>query len=365
MKYQLLKIIVRIGRGIKNTIFGIQNLILRACGKSLKPNRIVYMVTDRCNSRCVHCNIWQKDSTRDPLTPKEVEKVFSDDLYRDVKYVLCTGGEPAVRNDLKDIILSIHKALPAATIQLSTNGLLPERVIEVAKAAVKCDIRLDIGISLDGLGEEHDKIRGVKGNFEKADRLIHDLVELKKGNKNKLHISAGIVLSDLTLNSLPNVRSYAKRLNIEITEAWYNESSFYDNIGKNVFSNKLVEAVKSQPPSPLQELWCRALKGKSIKFSCFAMHTFCVLKCNGDIVPCLNLFDTSAGSVREKSPTEIWHSPEMMNVRQDVRNCKGCLNSWGTGWSLLSSYHPIVMFYLKHPRLLMGELYGKVAQGHE
>ena len=350
------EIIEKIGRGIKDTIFGVQNLILRSCSESLKPRWIVYMVTDRCNSRCVHCNIWRKEPTRDPLTPKEVEQVFSDDLFRDVKYVLCTGGEPAVRNDLEDIILSIHKALPEATIQLSTNGLLPDRVIEVAKAAVKHDISLDIGVSLDGLGEEHDKIRGVKGNFEKADRLIHEMVELRKGNKSKLHIAAGIVLSDLTLDSLPKVRSYAKRLNIELTEAWYNESSFYDNVGKNVFSNKLIEAVKSQPPSPLQELWFRALKGKSIKFPCFAMHTFCVLKCNGDIVPCLNLFDTSAGNVRGKTPTEIWHSPEMKKVRKVVKDCRGCLNSWGAGWSLQSSYYPFLLFYLKHPRILIEHL---------
>lgn len=348
--------IEKIGRGIKDAIFGVQNLILRTCGESLKPRWIVYMVTDRCNSRCVHCNIWRKEPTRDPLTPKEMEQALSDELLRDVRYVLCTGGEPAVRNDLEDIILSIHKALPKTTIQLSTNGLLPDRVIEVAKAAVKHDIRLDIGISLDGIGEEHDKLRGVKGNFEKADRLIRELVELRRGNKNKLHIAAGIVLSDLTLDSLPKVRSYAKRLNIELTEAWYNESSFYDNIGKNVFSNKLIEAVKSQPPSPLQELWFRALKGKSIKFPCFAMYTFCVLKCNGDIVPCLNLFDTSAGNVRKKTPTKIWHSLKMKKVRQDVRNCKGCLNSWGAGWSLQSSYYPFLLFYLKHPRILIEHL---------
>jgi MoaA/NifB/PqqE/SkfB family radical SAM enzyme len=233
---------------------------------------------------------------------------------------------------------------------------LPDRVIEVVKTAIKHDIRFDVGVSIDGIGEEHDKIRGVKGNFEKVDRLIHELVELRKSDNNKLRISAGIVLSDLTLHSLPEVRSYANRLNIDLTEAWYNEASFYDNIGKNVFSNQLIEAVKWQPSSPLQETWLKALRGKSIKFSCFAMYTFCVLKCNGDIVPCLNLFDMKAGNIREKSPTDIWHSYEMKKVRKIVKNCHGCLNSWGLPWSFRSSYYPILLFYLKHPRILMEEL---------
>lgn len=353
MKYQVTEIVEKVGTGAKSAITGIKNLILRSTSESLRPTKIVYMVTDRCNSRCVHCNIWRKEPTKNPLTPKEVEQVFSDDLFRDVKYVLCTGGEPAVRNDLQDIILSIHNALPKAIIQLSTNGLLPDRVIEVVKAAVKHDICLDVGVSLDGIGEQHDNIRGIKGNFEKADRLIHKLVEIRNKHENKLHIAAGIVISDLTLDSLPKVRSYAKILDIDLVEAWYNESSFYDNVGKNVFSlNKLIEVVKSQQPSPLQELWLRFIKGKSIKFPCFAMYTFCVLKCNGDIVACLNMFDKAAGNVREKPPTEIWHSPEMKKVREDVRNCNGCLNSWGAGWSLESSFYPFLLFSLKHPRVL-------------
>jgi len=357
MKYQILKIAEKVGRPVKNTISGIKNLILRSTSESLKPTHIVYMVTDRCNSRCVHCNIWQKEPAKNPLTPKEVEQVFSDNLFKDVKYVLCTGGEPAVRHDLQDIILSIHKTLPKATIQLSTNGLLPDRVIEVAKSAIKHNIHFDVGVSLDGIGEEHDKIRGIKGNFEKADRLIRELVALRDTDSSKLNINAGIVISDLTLHSLDQVRSYTEGLNIGLTEAWYNESSFYDNIEKSSFSADLIEAVESQPDSPLKELWFMRLNGKSQRFLCFAMYTFCVLKCNGDIVPCLNLFDTKAGNVREKSPTEIWRSPEMKKVRSIVKNCQGCLNSWGVGWSLSSSFYPILLFYLKHPRAVIEKLW--------
>lgn len=357
MKYQTQKILVKASRNVKSTISGFKNLILRSTTELLKPTQIVYMITDRCNSRCVHCNIWRKEPAKNPLTPKEVEEVFSEDLFKDVKYVLCTGGEPTIRNDLEDIILSIHKALPKATIQLSTNGLLPDRVIEVVKTAIKHDISFDVGVSLDGIGEEHDKIREVKGNFEKADRLIHELVKLRKSHKDKLHIAAGIVLSDLTLHSLEEVRKYAKGLNINLTEAWYNEALFYDNIGANVFSNQLIEAVESQPTSPLQEIWLKALKGKSIKFPCFAMFTFCVLKCSGDIVPCLNLWDIKAGNVRESSPTAIWHSADAKRARRVVKNCQGCLNEWGVGWSLSTSFYPILLFYLKHPRMIMEKLW--------
>jgi len=358
VKYQMRKIIRKTGHVINNTSTGIKNLIFRAIGIPLKPKRVVFMVTDKCNSRCAHCNIWKKKPTEDPLTPNEIEEVFSDKLFENVEYVLCTGGEATVREDLEEIYLRLHKALPKARLQLSTNGLLPERVIKVVNIAMKNNIHLDVGVSLDGIGEDHDRIRGIKGNFNKVDQLLHELVKIRKNYKDKLNVGIGIVISDLTLNSLSEVRAYAKKLNIGLVEAWYNESLFYGNIGeRNIFNNKLINAIKSQSPSPLQELWLKALNGKSIKFSCFAMNAFCVLKCNGDIVPCLNLFDRKAGNVRDQSPTDIWDSDEMKKVRKIVANCKGCLNSWGAGWSFGSSFYPILSFYLRHPQIIIEKLF--------
>lgn len=358
MKYQMQKTHKKVGRAINNTISGIKNLLFRKFNIPIKPKWVVFMVTDKCNSRCLHCNIWQKKPIENPLTPKEIEEVFSDKLFKNVEYVICTGGEVTVREDLEEIYLRLHKALPKARLQLSTNGLLPERVIKVVNTAMKNNIHLDVGVSLDGIGEDHDMIRGIKGNFTKVDQLLHELVKIRKNYKDKLNITIGIVISDLTLNSISKVRSYAKKLNIGLVEAWYNESSFYDNSGeRDVFSNRLANTVKSQPPSLLQELWLKALNGKSIKFSCFAMNTFCVLKCNGDIVPCLNLFNKKAGNVREQLPTDIWYSDEMKKVRKIVADCKGCLNSWGTGWSFNSSFYPVLLFYLIHPRITVEKLF--------
>jgi len=344
-----LSIAGRIGNGIRKTICGLENLIRRASGESLRPRWVVFELTDRCNSRCTHCSIWKAKSRKGELTADEIEQVFSDGLFKDTEYIQISGGEPTLRGDLEEVILRIHRALPNATIQLSTNGLLPEKVLKVARAALKNEINFYVGVSLDGIGEAHDRIRGIRGNFEKADRLLHELVALRSATGGRLHVSAGIVVSDLTLESLGPVREYARRLGIELTEAWYNECSFYGNEGENAFSANLTDAIRSQPPSPLKELWLRELDGRPIKFPCFAMHTFCVIKCNGDIVPCLNLFDESAGNVREMTPTEIWHSPRMKRVRQKVKDCRGCLNSWGAGWSLETSYYQNLLFYLKHP----------------
>ena len=356
------KITEKIHRHIRDLILAPKNLIFRALDIPLKPEWVVFMVTDRCNSRCIHCNIWRQKPTENPLSPEEIEKIFSDKLFKNVRYVLCTGGEPTVRNDLEEVFLALHKALPKATLQLSTNALLPERVIKLVETAMENDIKLDVGVSLDGIGEAHDRIRGVKGNFEKADWLLHKLVDLRKKYGNKLNVTAGIVVSDLTVNSIFQVREYVKKMNIGLVEAWYNIASFYGNYNeedKAKLKEKIFEVVKSQPKHLLQEKWLKYLKGKPIKFPCFALHTFCVVKCNGDIVPCLNLWDEKVGNLRESSPHEIWYSKRAKQVREKIKKCKGCLNSWGANWSFQNSYYPILSFYLRHPKILIKRLIGK------
>ena len=59
-----------------------------------------------------------------------------------------------------------------------------------------------------------------------------------------------------------------------------------------------------------------------MKFKCFAGYTFCVLRCNGDLVPCLSLWDNKIGNVREKSPTEIWNSAMAQETRRCVKNAR-------------------------------------------
>ena len=72
--------------------------------------------------------------------------------------------------------------------------------------------------------------------------------------------------------------------------------------------------------------------------------------------PVLVTEDTIAGNVRESSPTEIWHSTKAQEMRKTVKNCQGCLNSWGTYWSFESSCYPYLLFSLKHPAVTIVNL---------
>ena len=349
-----LKKIAKIG---KNTALSFKNLALRNFDGALKPKWLVFMVTDKCNSRCTHCSIWQQKGVDNPLTPKELEKTLSDPLFKNIKEITNIGGEATLRTDLEEIFLAEHKALPKANLQLSTNALIPQRTVDLAKALLKRGIPLSIGISLDGVGEHHDKVRGVKGNFERVDWLVQELTKLKEIYKDKLNFGFGFTLSTLTVDYMKETQEYGKKVGVDVLIQPYSQANFYSNIGRELSKTdkKLLDAAKSLPPSFIYESWLSSMEieGKFIKFPCFALHTFCALKTNGDIVPCLNLFESSAGNVREKTPTEIWKSKEAQEIRKTIKNCSGCLNQCGSGWSFESCPFPGILFYLTHPIRLL------------
>lgn len=355
MDCEALKIVKQVSRLPKNILRGYKNLTLRATSESLRPQQLWFEITDRCNCRCKFCNIWHNRPTKNVLTPDEIGKALSDDLFKELQYIILSGGEPFLRNDLEEIIMRIHDILPKAPILVGTNCSLPERVINVVRSAIKHNINIGVGVSLDGIGEQHDSVRGMRGLFEKVDWLLHELLALGKIAGDKLSIAIGFVLSDLTLPVLEEVKAYTDKLNVPLHVQWYNEASYYDNIGEHLLSNTgaIIEAVHSLPPTPIHEMGIKLLRGKSIKFSCFAMHTFCLLKCNGDIVSCFDFWDVKVGNIRESSPSLIWHSREARQARRKVKNCRGCLNACGVGWSFQASLYPLLLFHIKRVLRLM------------
>lgn len=309
-------------------------------------------ITDKCNSKCKHCNIWQQKPTENPLSPDEIYKTLSSPLFNNVGIVMNTGGECSLRDDLYDVVMAEHNAIPKAHIIVSTNGLLPDRMIDIVQKLKEKDIHISIGTSLDGVGSAHDEMRGVPGNFKKVEKLIQALKDDD--------ITMGFVLSDLTTEYVSDYIDYVKKQGKLPFIQWCNSSTFYMKDNPDPDREKMLKIVNSLDPTYVGDLllknaWLRWLKGKDISFPCFAMQTYCVLKCNGDIVPCLTKWDSKAGNVREDSIENIWNSKQAELTRIEIKKCKGCINSWGAGWSHSSAFFPYLQ-YLGHPKELWRRL---------
>lgn len=136
--------------------------------------QLFWECTLRCNLRCRHCG---SDCTASALTPDMPFEDFEKVLLRireayDPKDILVifSGGEPLMRKDLAECGRQVQ--VLGFPWGLVSNGCLmtPQKALELLKAGMRAAT-----ISLDGLEEEHDWMRGVPGTFKQADTAIRYL----------------------------------------------------------------------------------------------------------------------------------------------------------------------------------------------
>ncbi len=124
----------------------------------------VWSVTRRCNLHCGHC--YADSHNRDypgELTTDEASRMLGELAAFGVPAVLFSGGEPLLRPDVLDLARVAGK-LGMRTV-LSTNGT---RIDATNAAEIGAAGFSYVGISLDGIGPLHDKMRGSHGAFDAA-----------------------------------------------------------------------------------------------------------------------------------------------------------------------------------------------------
>ena len=123
---------------------------------------VVWALTRACNLRCVHCYASASPhAAPDELTQEEAIALLDDVKAFGVPAVLFSGGEPLVRPDALELIGYARSI--GLNCTLSTNGVMIDE--PMADRLGEIGLRY-VGISLDGIGARHDKLRGRRGAFE-------------------------------------------------------------------------------------------------------------------------------------------------------------------------------------------------------
>lgn len=184
-----------------------QYLLFRRSGfPKILPLNLTVSVSYRCNSRCKTCNIWKKQARE--FTLEEFDKTFAS-IGKAPYWLTLSGGEPFLRKDIVDICSSAYHHFEPGIINIPTNGILyntiPKRVEEIVKNCPESQII--INLSIDGIGENHDIIRGIPGNFEKSLKTFDALTALDYPN-----FSLGIhtVISRYNVHEIPTIYNYFK-----------------------------------------------------------------------------------------------------------------------------------------------------------
>ena len=125
---------------------------------------------------------------------------------------------------------------------------------------------------------------------------------------------------------------------------WFNLSTFYENNNKTALAKNVKDVILKHPAQNLyMDMWRQSLvTGKIPHFSCLALRNFLVIRCNGDVVPCLTKWNEPVGNIKRESISSIWQSKQMMIERNKIAKCSGCLNSWGVSWSINEPYFSVL-----------------------
>ena len=128
-----------------------------------RPRYAVWEVTLRCDLACHHCSSRAGRARPDELTTAEALDLVDQMADLGVLEVTLIGGEAYLRDDWTDIVRAIRRRGMECTMVTGGRGLTPER----ARAAKDAGIQ-SVSVSIDGLEDTHDALRGVKGSHASA-----------------------------------------------------------------------------------------------------------------------------------------------------------------------------------------------------
>jgi len=149
---------------------------------SLLPLNYTISLTYTCNSRCATCKVYKRKSEEE-LTLIEYKKIFNK-LGSSPHWVTFSGGEPFLKNDLVAIVNACYTICHPAIMNIPSNGILTQKIVESVKEICQyCKkTQIVVNLSIDGIENHHNDIRGVRDNYEKVINTYKELKALKLKN---------------------------------------------------------------------------------------------------------------------------------------------------------------------------------------
>jgi radical SAM protein with 4Fe4S-binding SPASM domain len=307
--------------------------------QQIVPRLLLFPITNRCNSRCVMCNVWQQKETRE-LSLDQIRDILDDPTFKTIEYVVLSGGEPSLREDIGSIAkLFVEKCPRLRLIDVPINGLVPELATKacyaVNEACKKSNVKFAFSISLDGLGDIHGRVRGVPNAFEKTVKTIETMRELKNKFDFRLHVHC--VVTNANVHGLSELIDWVgqKRIpfSFELAHNWkrfMNENSQYHltNKQKDIFLNVLWTQVKQSMGTEYHWMTYRMINsGKKRYLTCpFVVNAFSVHP-DGNVYYCPG--SESIGNVHEDKLSNIYYDKRNLEFREWIKRneCSSCTQS--------------------------------------
>jgi len=334
--------------------------------KVIAPTVLHVNINLRCNTKCAMCNIWQIKSPHE-LSTEQLATIFADPVYARVEYIILAGGEPTLRRDLAEIVELMHTYMPRLKKLMIASNVINRVSVQrqyprIASYCADHKIRLTLGVSLDGIGDTHDKIRGVKGAFEKAMESIAFLKQLQK----QVGFGLGLhpTIFSMNVHEVQKLQDLADRLNLPITfqfaavaDDYYHNADLEqvlkrDDEGRTtlmaflqrrIAESSLFDALAYYYAEVVEHEQGASTRGLPCPFADQGL----LLNPDGSLQYCHN--SRSIGNALEKTSSELYYAQDNLAYRGHVQreSCPTCRMSCLFFVSLRKEVGPFLSFIVK------------------
>ena len=297
------------------------------------PLAVVLLITDRCNSRCKYCQIWNRK--KEEMTTEQIYTLIDEIVDMDCQKFSIFGGEPLVRKDIGQVVnYAKNKGL---FVSMGTNGWLLDKKIDEIK---NIDM---LNFSIDGPQEINDFQR-MEGGYDKVINAI------KIAKENNIKVITQTVITKYNLKHLGHILEKAEELDFlcgfqpahnrplsgDLLESVLPDKEEYKKTINWLIEQKRNKARVANSIEGLKHLsyvydWPKHKK----HVKCFAPDLHVYVDTNGDVLPCLHVQEQITNS---PNCTKIGFRNAYNQIHK--LSCNGCWSWSNVEFNLLFSLKP-------------------------
>ena len=338
-------------------------------GRPFAPILLNILITSICDMRCVHCFFTEEldDKPRKKLQMKtrEVERI-SETFGANLGVLVIAGGEPFTRKDLPEIAKAFYENNKLESIYLMSNGQIQQRIMpDVSRILDECpNLNVTVALGIDGLEQEHEKIRQKPGSWARAIDTARQLQQIK-AECPRLDIQTCTCFMNSNQDTIFDWYDYLKnelkpdKVNVNyirppsmMPEELDIDIARYHKLTEQIGKDSAHAALKNEYSGDagffkaaidvyMHELIAKtALEGRP-QLRCFAGDAGGVIYDEGSVSSCEIL--NAVGNLRDYDWdfSKLWYSPEM-NARRE-RVADGCFCTHES-----NCYYPSLAFNPQH-----------------
>lgn len=328
-----------------------------------RPIFLTVFVTARCGLSCGHCfyrQELQQGRIEDELTLEEYDR-FTRKLAPFPKLII-TGGEPFLRPDLKDIARLFYENRSASRqITIPTAGAHTDRIVELVEDLLpsRPDLILEIQLSIDGVGERHDQVRG-KGAFDRLMRTWRALAPIQERNP-ALRLRFNYTFSPVTQDGFEETWRFVTQelgnphLDMVLVRRTTVEDRYWGPVDIERYRHATAllqrQELAKAGDSRLQRLLAQRVavereiiaehhQGRRVMGDCQAGTLTAIVSEKGEVRPC-EILDTVFGNIRDVDYDleAVWNNETARTHRAHIK-ATGCFCTFETCVRTTMSFQP-------------------------